>query len=279
MKSCIRIIFLLTSTIISTHNFSQGKIDRSKDDIKNGGKKESNQEEQSCSSSKFDDKSSVDNCGDYFHIVEKGAVFIGYILFGNYKTENHLHSSVTNYPFYNGRSGNYESIDSSSSNNHFRFDIDNGFLYSNQNLLGNHFKFNIRPLQYFYLQAQYHQLTERNVFNKSYSNLSLFNFNFCYDRLRLEQFDLGWKLGMCFVANGVNRAGFSFGLNTNIFLLKPISISVSKQWSSINKVPVNQFEVGGKLHKKRYSINLGYEHLKIGSPEYDFMSLGAGVYF
>ncbi|OQP60618.1 hypothetical protein A3860_32920 [Niastella vici] len=31
---------------------------------------------------------------------------------------------------------------------------------------------------------------------------------------------------------------------------------------------------GGKFYIKRYNINLGYEHLKIGSPLYDYISLG-----
>jgi hypothetical protein len=83
---------------------------------------------------------------------------------------------------------------------------------------------------------------------------------------------------MCYIANDVNAGGFSFGLDAEAFIIKPISLYVSKQWGGINSVAVNQFEVGGKFHLKRYNINLGYEHLKIGSPLYDYISLGAGIH-
>jgi hypothetical protein len=284
MRFYIRIIFIIILTTTANYCFSQEKIDKSKEELKKGGKRESAQTEQSSKTSTSSSASSTSSGCSFANELGVGVfkVIFGaiyYSVIGNYETEKHLYSRVTKYPFYNKRSGNYESTDSGDySKNRFRIDIDNGFLYSNKSLMGNHFKFNLRPVQYFYLQAQYHQLTEQNVFNKKYSNLSLFNFNFCYDRLRLEKFDLGWKLGVCSVANGVNKAGFSFGLNADIFLIKPISISVSKQWGNINGVRVNQFELNGKFHTKRCSINAGYEHFKIGSPVYDFISVGGGLY-
>jgi hypothetical protein len=271
-------ILLFLLALDSRQSFSQGKIDRSKQEIKQGNKKESHQSVQSGQSSNSTADKSVGNI-IFEGFVTGMAYLTWYSVIGNYKMEDHLHSNGTKYPYYNHYSGNYESTDSVvHSKIHFRFDVDNKFLYSNKDLIGNHFTCNIRPFQYFYLQGQYHQLTEKNTNNK-YSNLSLFNLHFCYDRLRFEKFNAGFKLGMCYIANNVNAGGFSFGLNAEAFLIKPVSLYVSKQWSGINRVPVNQFELGGKFHLKRYNINLGYEHLKIGSPLYDYISLGAGVYF
>jgi hypothetical protein len=277
MKILLRMIVLFLFSLGSGHSFSQGKIDKSKEEIKKGNKRESYQKGQSGQYSNSTEDRSFGNI--IFEGFVTGLAYVTYYsVIGSYKLEDHLHSSITKYPYYNHYSGNYESTDSvSSSKIHFRFDIDNEFLYSNKDLIGNHFKCNIRPFQYFYLQGQYHQLTEHTTNNK-YANLSLFNVYLCYDRLRFEKFNAGWKLGMCYIANNVNAGGFSFGLDAEAFLIKPVSLYVSKQWGGINHVAVNQFETGGKFHLKRYTINLGYEHLKIGSPLYDYISLGAGIH-
>ena len=279
MKVVVKVIFLFLFTLASLQSYSQGKIDKSKEEIKKGNKNANSQRGQSTQSAQSSKSDNEQSIGDIIAGgIVQGFLYLTYFsTIGDYKTEYHLHSNLTKYPYYNNHSGNYESTDSNfHSKIHFRFDVDNQFLYSNKNLIGNHFKLNIRPFQYFYLQGQYHQLTEHNK-NNTYSNLSLFNINLCYDRLRFEKFNLGWKLGMCYISNNVNRGGFSFGLDAEAFLIKFVSLYVSKQWSSINHVPVNEFEVAGKFHIKRYNVHLGYEHLKIGSPLYDFISLGAGV--
>jgi hypothetical protein len=95
--------------------------------------------------------------------------------------------------------------------------------------------------------------------------------------LRFEKFNLGWKAGMCYIANDVNSGGFSFGLDGEAFLVNPVSIYASKQWGAIHHVPVNEFEIGAKVHLKRFNIHTGYEHLKIGSPLYDYVFAGVGV--
>jgi len=277
MKVLIRMIVLFLFSFGSLQSFSQGKIDRSKQEVKKGNKRESRQAGQSVqSTNNTADKSFGDIVFEGF--LTGLAYVTWYTIAGSYKLEDHLHSNFTKYPYYNHYSGNYESTDSvSHSKIHFRFDINNQFLYSNKDLIGNHLSCNIRPFRYFYLQGQFHQLTEYIANNKN-SSLSLYNLYFCYDRLRFEKFNAGFKLGMCYIANEVNAGGFSFGLNAEAFLIKPVSLYVSKQWGGINRVAVNQFEVTGKFHLKRYSFNLGYEHLKIGSPLYDFVSLGAGIH-
>ena len=273
----MRVIFLFLLTFLSIQSFSQGKLDKSKEEVKKGTKKETNTGNQHSSSS-----SSTSEDESLGEIIMKGIaeVFLYityYSTIGNYSTEKHLSNKVTKYPYYNKRSGNYESTDSGfHTKNHFRFDLDYQFLYSNKNLVGNHFKCNIRPFQYFYLQAEYHALTEHNN-DSSHSKLSMFNFNFCYDRLRFEKFNLGWKLGMCYISNNVNAGGFSGGLDAEAFLIKPFSLCASKQWGAIHGVAVNEFELAGKYHLKRFKIQLGYEHLKIGSPVYNYIFLGAGI--
>jgi len=276
MKLAAGIFFFPLFILVSLQSFSQGKIEQSKQEVKKGNKKQSNPgNPQATSSSKSDDDKTIGEI--FFEGVAKVFLYITYYsTIGSFKTEEHLHSKVTRYPYYNNRSGNYEKPDTSAhSKNHFHFDADYQYLYSNKNFTGNHFTCNIRPFQYFYLQAQYHLLTEE--INNTKQQLSLFNVDLCYDRLRFEKFNLGWKAGMVYIADNVNRAGFSVGLDAEAFVVKPVSIYASKQWGSIHRVAVNQFEVGAKFYLKRFNVHAGYEHLKIGSPLYDYAFLGAGV--
>ena len=48
------------------------------------------------------------------------------------------------------------------------------------------------------------------------------------------------------------KAGFSYGLHTDIFAIKNISFNSAMMWSKINGLPVNSFELRGKYHKKNY---------------------------
>lgn len=202
-----------------------------------------------------------------------------YSIVGNYHIENHLNSNLSNYPYDSNLSGNFESSDAiSQSTNYLRVDLEDQILLGHNNLYGNHLKAKIRPYQYFYIQTDLISLIEHNKLEKNYSNLSLFNINLCYDRIRLERFNLGWSLGLNYIGNEIKRAGFSYGLNTDIFITKPYSLYSSIKWSTINNEPVNEFELKCRYHKNRTFLSVGYEHLKIGSPSYDFLSIGGGLY-
>jgi len=147
-----------------------------------------------------------------------------YGVIGDYKNEDHLYSNLTPYPFYNGKSGNFESADTISvSKNKARIDIENSFVYSDNNLFGNHFKAKIRPFQYFYFQTDFHQLFEFNEIDNTNNRLSLFQFNLNYDRIRLEKFNFGWNLGATYVGNEVKKAGVAYGLNAEYFMGNHIS--------------------------------------------------------
>jgi hypothetical protein len=285
MKTIPRFIILLVFLGFSINGFSQSKIDKSKTEIKNGNNGAANQTPvpgSSTSHKNRDNQSTEERTlrETITNAISKAVLYVTfYSTIGDYKREDHLENRLTKFPFYNKYSGNYEAADTGkTSKNRFRLDVDYQFLYSSKNLAGHYFNINIRPSQYGYLQAQYRKLLETNLDTAS-SSLSLFNFNFCYDRLRFERFNVGWKLGACYIGNNINKAGFSFGLDAEAFVFNPISIYVSKQWSEINNVPINSFDAMVKFYRNRYNFQLGYEHLKIGSPLYDYMSLGIGVKF
>ncbi len=278
MKPIFKPILLLAFLIAASNTFSQTKIDQSKEELKKGSPKNTGSNNTSPSSTNPPkEKPCRNGFGDL--VADVFLYLTYYSIIGSYGSEDHLHSKLTKYPYYNQSSGNFESTDSSTAaRNRFRIDIDNQFLFSHKDLFGNHIRAKIHPFQYFHFQLDYIQLKEFNSFSAQYSNLALLDINFCYDRLRFEKFNLGWALGMNYVANGVNKAGFTGGFNTDIFIAHPISLFSSIKWSSVNGLPVNQFEVQAKYHQKKFFVSLGYERLKIATPNYNFLSFGGGIY-
>ena len=279
LKSVIKISFFLLLFSSSFYCYSQGKIDKSKEDIKKGSQSENRIIKKSKSSSSFTTDGSIESV--IVRVIAEAFMYVTYYTaIGNYQIEKHLHSNLTDYPYYNNSSGNYESTDAVlAPTKRLRIDLENNILYSNDYLFGNHLKAKIRPFQYFYLQTDFLALKEFDKVDDNYSNISLFNINLCYDRIRLEKFNLGWVLGMNYMGNDVKKAGFSYGLNTDIFIVNNVSLYSSMKWSLINSVAVNEFEILCKFHSKNYFFSAGYEHLKIGTPTYDFISLGGGIYF
>jgi hypothetical protein len=276
---------LIFFSLIFIASFGQNKLNKSKGELNSGGANR-NQSSASYSSSTGSSKSKSsggDNIlggviADIFIYTTYGVFKYGFI--GDYKNEDHLYSDLTKYPYYNGKSGNFENSDTLLiSKNKARLDIENSFVYNSSSLFGNHLKAKIRPFQYFYLQTDFHQLFEINKIDTTANRLSLFQFNLNYDRIRLEKFNFGWNLGATYVGNEVKKAGFAYGLNAEYFMGNRISFMAAAKWSRINSLPVNTYELQGKFHRKNYFFSLGLEHLKIATPSYNLVALGAGIYF
>lgn len=275
-NTLLLILFTFSSSLYAQ------KIDKSKDELKSG--KEDNRPPLPTEPVNQTPPSTVRESNDNFGIggffVKLGFYLTAYTSIGDYKNEDHLYNPLSPYPYFNGKSGNYEKIDDESVlKKQLRFDVENHFLYSNNAAFGNHLKGKFRPFQYFYLQTDYRALIEYDKFSKTTSNLSLFQFNFGYDRLRFEKFNLGWTLGATYIANDINKAGFSYGLNTDIFAFKKVSFNSAMIWSKINGLPVNSFEFRGKYHQKNHFFSMGYENLRIASPSYNYATFGLGYYF
>jgi hypothetical protein len=273
------IIALLLGTIFS---YGQGKIEQSKDELKKNNKEEDNSII-SVTQSENRDRPNVDNelKKSFGNVVLSIFAYASYYaVVGNYRQEDHLYNDLSAYPYEVNTNGNYVKYDSiSQTTDPFRIDVENHFLYSQKNLLGNHLKFKIRPFQYFYLQTDYHQLIEKNPILQENDYLSLYHFNLNYDRLRFEKWNLGWSAGMNYIANDIQTVGFNLGVHSDVFLGSKTSISGAAKWGWINKNPVNLYDFHVKYHLKKSFIGFGYEHLKIATPSYNFVSVGGGIYF
>ncbi|MGC4041036.1 MAG: hypothetical protein QM710_09710 [Flavobacterium sp.] len=279
----ILILLFLSSNLI----IGQSKVEQSKKELNSSsgssssGSGSNSSSSSSSSSSRSSNNNDHDDCGIFEAVLGYSLYAIYFTFGGDYSNEDHLHNKLTNYPYYNKESGNYEAVRQSDSNTvkkNFRFDIQDNFIYSGNLLYGNHLKAKIRPFQYFYAQADYHQLFEKNELTDTTDKLSLFFFNLGYDRIRFKNVNIGWTIGASYVGNEVKKAGFSVGLNTEVFIGHNISLLASAKWSEINRKPVNLYELEAKYHLKRCFVSLGFQHLRIASPNYNFATVGTGIY-
>lgn len=205
---------------------------------------------------------------------------VKYVLVGDYENEDQLDNSLTFYPFRESGVGNYtELFDTVAEPPVFRIDLKDKFVYNGNDLFGNHLDVKARITEIVQLRTDYYRLFEYEKATGHREDLSLYFFNFGYDRVRLERFNLGWTLGASYVAKEVNRAGFSYGLNAEYFLLKNISFMAGAKWSRINGQPVNAYEFEARAHRRNFMLTAGMEHLRIASPTYTFIALGGGFYF
>lgn len=273
-KGVFLIIILASFATVSAQN----KLEKSKSELNSGSKNSSSSSSSKSSAKASDEDDDLEFFAEMFFYMTFGIFKYG--LIGDYTNEDHLYSNLTPYPFYNGKSGNYENADTDTVQKAiYRIDLENKFIYNNSRLLGNHLEVKARPFQYFYIQADYRELFEFNKVHNTTNNLSLLHLNLAYDRVRLERFNLGWNIGTSYVGNEVGKFGFSFGLSADYFMTNQISFSGSQQWSSINGFSVNTLELQSKYHKKNYFFTMGYERLKIATPVYNFISIGGGIYF
>ena len=279
MKRYFLLLLTLTLTVYQVQ--AQHKIDQSKSQLKQkrqtaGRASTASSSSSSNSNSSFDDDDNPLVFELFMYTL--GAAF-KYGIIGDYNNEDHLSNDLTKYPYHEGTGNYYNPKFGEGYIYVFRVDVKDKFLYHNNSLYGNHLDVKIHPFRYFYLTTDYYQLHERQKAAGTSDDLSLFYFNFAYDRIRFEHFNLGWTLGASYVGSDVNEAGFAYGLNAEFFLKKNISFQGSAKWSAVNGHPVNAYEVETRIHRKQFFITMGYEHLKIATPTYDFMTVGAGIYF
>lgn len=274
MKRILLLTFLL---FLNFASFSQGKLEQSKADVKKEKPESSKSGRSESSSTEQTEDYGITSISPVFFFQACYFTFI-FVPFGSYLLEEHLSNRQTAYPYVEPGTGNYTQNYHSKEKNKFRIDISDQALIANV-LYGNHLKVKIRPFQYFYLQVDYFELIEPNTFEPGFNHLSLFNFNFCYDRFRFQHFNLGWNLGANYIGNGINKFGFTYGLNLEAFFKPNLSLYSSIKGGFINGSPVDEFEVNLRYHRRRYFISGGYERIKIGSPVYNFFTAGAGVYF
>jgi len=273
LKSLARRKFLMYFySLWSIASFGQGNLEESKQELKQGDSLSQNQKESTQINN--DTSASRDFLGRLVLAVTV------YSAIGKYRTEAHLHSTLSPYPYYENLFGNYRDrrMPNTSSLTR-RLDIENQILIGDFGQYGNQFKLTVRPFHYAYSQFDLISMLEGKEFgNQNAELLTRYRLSLCYDRLRFQRFNLGWNIGANYITSGINEAGISLGLKSEFFLFKPVSFYSAINWSSINGVSLRDIETQCRIHLVAFYGLIGYRSIKINSSVFHYYAFGAGVY-
>jgi hypothetical protein len=268
----LKVLLLISLIYAPASVYAQGKLDQSKEEIKKG--RDYNSDDKEDNSKNRSENSIV---GAFLTEVFLSITYHAFI--GDHEYEYHLQNYLSRHPYFNDASGNYVDFHpGEKKEKKFRFDVENSVIINFNQTVGNHLNLKVRPFNKFYFQSEFIRLIEIPTPDNSVAQLSLYDLNFCYDRLRFEKFNLGWSVGFNYMGDEVNKFGFSFGFSAEYFFLQPLSVSSSYRFGGINGVPVDQFDFKLKYHNSRFFYLLGYEYYKLATPRYSFIALGAGLY-
>lgn len=255
---------------MSSQTFAQGKLEGAKE-----GLKSPKSSSRSTPSSVDDGPDEVSSSDWFFGKLVMYATYGAVI--GIYGIENHLHNSLTAYPYQSSSPGNYSELQYVPEARSFRVDLKNHFLAGDR-VYGNHLQLRLRPTRYFYIQGDYTELIEPKIGEDDVDNLSIVNVTACYDRVRLKNFNLGWLLGVRYIGSGVNEAGLVYGLQMEYFTPSNISIYTSLRSGYILERGVNEIEISARYHLSRLMLSAGYERVQLSSAGFDFVGVGMGIY-
>ena len=276
-------IVLLLFTISFTSFAQSGKLEKGKESLKNSSFSASSptsspNSKRSSKNSNYTDEDST--FGSFF-----GELFIklfAYTAYGvlvetPFEFKGRMHDAeIAHFAYENSTHGNFIYTDFINYSN-VRFDFTNNFVMENRNLYGNNFGLDFRFLKRFSVDFGYLYVTEKSNLKRDY--FSLYSALLKYHRIRTQNFDAWFGLGIMYIGCDVNKTSFGVGLGGELFVKKPISILFSHKWTNINNEEVHNTKMLLKYHIKKYHISSGYEHFKIGVSKINAFSVGVGASF
>lgn len=276
---CFSVLFFF----ITFNDFSQeGKLDKAKSSLKKNTSSSSSSSVTKKSKSNSTRDLNNDDVGfehQVFKMVWYAAkyTFYGVFIESPWEMNERMSSAeFSNYPYKDAKYGNFIYTDSTNYNI-TRFDFSNHFLIESNNLYGNSFEVDFKFLKRFSLNLN-HTTFQENV-NGKRDSFNMFSTLLKYHRIRTQRFNLWFGLGFRHVFNDVNKTGFLMGFGSEIFIKKPISISVSYNWATIGNQSVRNTRLLLKYNIKNYRIASGYQHYKLGVSKIKTFSIGVEASF
>ena len=267
------IIYLVIIGLVS-NCYSQSKIQKAENSL-------SRSERVSFRNQDDDNDDGVDFFADTFDgvILEAFMYLTYYTLIETPFEMQHQTSQapLTPYPYKNSKKGNY-TFSPEDEYSRFRTEISSRYISENNAIKGMNVTLDMRFLKRIGIALDYHQLWERNL-NFGNDHLAFYNLLAKYYRIRTENMDAWWGIGTTYVDGNVNQFGFTYGLGTELFFAKPLSLEINFDQTLINSETVNKFNVLLNYHISKYKAIGGYNHLKIGTQHFSSVTLGVGVIF
>ncbi|WP_420574815.1 hypothetical protein [Kordia sp.] len=267
MKSKITLSIVLLLCMCHLSN-AQGKLNRAKEDLST---KSSTSSSSSSSSSNNNDNDDDDDSIDFLGNVFGEIIYrmtIG-ILFGAME-ERYFYK----YPYSDGSHGEYAFPDENVPLKQVQLMVSNTFFTSGKEFYGNNLKLNLRFVL-LGIEANHLHFFEKNPEVELGVSSVMIN----YYRVRGQNVTAYWGAGATHVGNGVDETGFAYQVGVDVYLNKPFSIGTSWKQSFINSASINEFRLLARYHLKRFSLQGGFNHYKLGSVSVNALSAGIDYRF
>ncbi len=271
----IRFFTFLCVLFISFQGVSQeGKLSTAKESLKENNTNSINTTKSSKKGTS--DNETVNPLAKFFVAIFFYTAY-GVVIETPFEFKGRMHrAEIALYPYKKKKYGNFiyaKSTDYALA----RIDIFDSFVKESKSLYGNHLGVDIRFFKRLGFEASFLKLFEK--MNGKTATFSLYSAMLNYHRIRTQRFDLWFGLGTIYVGEDVHKFGFSYGIGTEWFVFKPISILTSIKASSINYRKVNMYKFLLKYHIKNYRISTGFEHFILGASTVKSFSVGVGASF
>jgi hypothetical protein len=265
MKNLLFIaLFIIPFTL-----FSQGKLEKAKEDLS----KESSSSEESSERNRSVRSGRLSSGHNNFFVDVFAEV--GFYAFYGTLLGSSDYRALTPYPYFYDSTGEYLKVDLDySKNSQFKIGASQ---YFNKGVKGVELNANYKLMPILGIEASYLNFTERTLQGKDYLNVTSLLLK--YYRVREKNISIWWGLGATHVGNEVNTWGFSYAIGTEIFPVKPISLYSSYKQSFINSTSIDEFKIHLKYHFKKTAIYSGYQNVELGSEKVNGIVYGIEYIF
>jgi len=274
------ILYFIFIFFIGVSSYGQSKIGRAEESLKD------KEETTKSSKTKYSSSGGGNDSNDNILTELVGGLFIQIFAYTAYGVAfespfevKHQASNayLSKYPYFNSKNGNY-TYEWNKDTPIFRTLVSARYIIENSRLKGSQLNMDMRFLKRLGLELNYLQLWENNP-NFGKDNLAIYTTLAKYHRVRTKKFNAWWGLGASYVDGAVNEFGFTYGLGTELFFAKPLSLETNFNQTFINSKTVNKFNGLINYHINNYKLIMGYEHLKIGSQNFSTATIGVGAFF
>ncbi len=118
--------------------------------------------------------------------------------------------------------------------------------------------------------------------SSSVDHFAITNFNFAYNRVHHEKFQLWWGAGLMLLNGGGNEVLYgspSFNAGFTWYFKRPLSLYADAQLGYPNSVFARQNQLRVQYHLKRFMVYAGLQGTRVGDVRLPSVAVGSGVWF
>ncbi|WP_044211898.1 hypothetical protein [Flammeovirga sp. OC4] len=143
------------------------------------------------------------------------------------------------------------------------FDLQANYFIENKELQGVQIFSRFQFMPKVSIDLQYSGLKEE-IENGSPSYLDFLHVNVSYHRLALTRFDLWVGMGYTSLWLEDNYTGLNLNLGTEIYFVKPFSISTNWYFGSLEDINFTEGSTDFKVYLQRFQLFAGYQYYQLG---------------